>query len=166
MNNTLFVRGVCACLTVGVMFSIGCSKPEPAIEESEVKVAAEDPAEAPQLELRMLVGLWGLSTLGGEAIAGGLEVPTLEIASDGGVAGFSGVNRYMTKVDAEAFFNGRLVFGPTAGTMMAGPPEAMDLESAYLQRLGAVTGYFIEGDELRLSNDEDEVLMTFTRSTN
>jgi heat shock protein HslJ len=141
---------------------LGCAGPEPAVED-EPETTVEQAAELPPLELRMLVGNWKLVDFAGAALAEGLESPTLEINEGGETAGFAGVNRFMTSVDPGEFFQGRLVFAPAASTMMAGPPEAMELETRYLDRLASVTGYFIEGDELRLFAGE-ELVLTFQRS--
>ena len=87
------------------------------------------------------------------------KTPTLEILEDGSAAGVSGVNRYRTRLELS---DGRLAFGPTAGTKMAGPPEAMALESDFLARLDAVSTYQVEGDTLRLWAGDNEAL-TFSR---
>jgi heat shock protein HslJ len=45
---------------------------------------------------------------------------------------------------------------------MAGPPRAMAFEKIFLERLGAVTGYEVDGDTLRLRAGDNEAL-TFER---
>ena len=106
-----------------------------------------------------LLGEWTLVALDGEPVPEVGKTPTLEIQEDGSAAGVSGVNRYRTQLELA---DGRLGFGPTAGTKMAGPPEAMALESAFLARLDAASTYQVEGDTLRLWAGDNEAL-TFAR---
>ena len=106
-----------------------------------------------------LLGEWTLVILDGEPVPEVGKTPTLEILEDGSAAGVSGVNRYRTRLELS---DGRLAFGPTAGTKMAGPPEAMALESDFLARLDAVSTYQVEGDTLRLWAGDNEAL-TFSR---
>jgi heat shock protein HslJ len=106
-----------------------------------------------------LLGEWTLVALDGEPVPEVGKTPTLEILEDGSAAGVSGVNRYRTQLELA---DGRLDFGPTAGTKMAGPPEAMALESDFLARLDAVSTYQVEGDTLRLWAGDNEAL-TFSR---
>ena len=71
------------------------------------------------------------------------------------IAGGSGCNRYMgTVTDGE--MPGDLTVGILAGTMMACPPEIMELEDSYRQRLESVfkIGFFL-GD-MALSFEKDD----------
>jgi heat shock protein HslJ len=88
---------------------------------------------------------------------------TLEVAEDGAVSGVSGVNRFMTRLETADVSEGRLAFAPAAGTRMAGPPEAMALEQAFLARLSAVTTFDVENGVLRLWAGDNEAL-TFERA--
>jgi heat shock protein HslJ len=103
-----------------------------------------------------LVGAWILVTVDGEPVPEVGKQPTMEISEDGTVSGVGGVNRFNTQVEV---VEGRLSFGPTAATKMAGPPEAMDLESVYFTRLGAVLNYEIDGETLRLWAGDNEALV-------
>jgi len=78
-----------------------------------------------------------------------LEIELL--AADMRVGGFSGCNRYSGSYSlaGEAGQGGALTFGPMAGTMMA-CAEGAELERAYLQMLGQVTAYRLQGDTLSL----------------
>jgi len=71
------------------------------------------------------------------------------------VSGVGGINRFQTQLK---LVEGRMSFGPVAATKMAGPPEAMDLESNYFTRLGAVSSYQIDGETLHLRAGDDEGL--------
>ncbi len=120
--------------------------------------AADDPVTAPAAPAG-LVGRWILVAIDGAPVAEVGKVPTLEIAEDGSAGGIGGINRFRTQLEAA---DGRLSFGQTAATKMAGPPAAMELEAAFLGRLGAISGYGLEGDTLRLLAGEAEALR-FTR---
>ncbi len=113
--------------------------------------------------LRELVGSWTLIAVDGNPGDMGDHTPTLEIREDGSVGGFSGVNRFVTRLGSEDPVEGTMTLGPTAGTRMAGPPRAMVFEKIFLERLGAVTGYEVDGETLRLWAGDNEAL-TFQRS--
>jgi heat shock protein HslJ len=114
-------------------------------------------------ELVELVGSWTLVALDGEPVGEVVKVITLEIRDDGSAGGSSGVNRFMTQLNTGALAEGRIGFGPAAGTMMAGPPEAMEIERLFLQRVGSVSTYSIEEDTLRMWAGDNETL-TFERA--
>jgi len=114
-------------------------------------------------ELEALVGSWALVALDGEPVDEIGKQIALEIREDGRIGGSSGVNRIMTQLNTEALADGRIGFAPTAGTMMAGPPRAMEIEQVFLQRFGAVSTYAIEGDTLRMWAGDNEAL-TFERA--
>ena len=93
-------------------------------------------------ELAALVGSWTLVSLDGEPVVEVVKPITLEIRDDGSAGGSSGINRFMTRLNTEALAEGRIGFAQAAGTMMAGPPKAMETEQMYLQRIGAVSTCF------------------------
>lgn len=69
------------------------------------------------------------------------DLPTLRFEGDARVSGFAGVNRCSGSVaigDVGAMGETPLRFGPIATTRMAGPPDRMALESAFLGMLGEV----------------------------
>jgi heat shock protein HslJ len=68
--------------------------------------------------------------------------------ADGRVSGDSGVNTYGGPYKSDT--NGTFSAGPLAGTMMAGPEDAMKAESAYLKRLDTAESYSITGGTLVL----------------
>jgi len=107
---------------------------------------------------------WMLATLGGEAAPAGTGGKPLYIefvAQDMRVGGFSGCNRYSGSyaVDGLAEYGSPLVFSEMASTMMA-CADGGELERSYLQILGLVTGYRIEGHSLSLLAGP-EVLATY-----
>ena len=81
---------------------------------------------------------WQLDTLNGaQAPAGPRPVNAVFEAKN--VSGFSGVNSYSGPYTANA--DGSIRIGPLASTMMAGGPEAMQLESGYLKALQSAATY-------------------------
>lgn len=106
-----------------------------------------------------LTGAWTLVAIDGTPVPDVGKTPTLEILEDGTVSGVGGVNRFRTQLEIT---DGGLSFGPAAATKMAGPPEAMELESTYMARLEAVSSFAIEDGALRLWAADNEAL-TFKR---
>lgn len=80
---------------------------------------------------------------------------TIEFAVDK-VSGFAGVNRYTGSFETEP--DGSIKFGPLATTKMAGTPEAMAAESAYLKALQAVSRYSAGKTDLSLVNPDGVTL--------
>jgi putative lipoprotein len=98
--------------------------------------------------------VWVLSTLQGQAAPAGADGKPLDLrmsAADRTVSGFSGCNRYSGSFSSEgrSTHGTPIKFGPLAGTMMA-CAEGGELEQAYLQMLGRVDGYRMQGGELVL----------------
>jgi heat shock protein HslJ len=76
---------------------------------------------------------------------------TAVFAADDSLSGNAGVNTYNGKYTAD---NGSIQIDPAiATTMMAGDPEIMAQESAYLAALPKATKYKIEGSTLTLRDD-------------
>lgn len=97
---------------------------------------------------------WVLRTLDRDEPGPGEPEITLLFEEDR-IAGKSGCNQYMGKV-TEGDMPGDLTVGLLAGTMMACPPEIMELEDRYRQRLEKVfkIGFFL-GD-LALSFEKED----------
>jgi len=108
-------------------------------------------------------GSWTLTELNGKAFAApasGRGAPILAFdAAKKSVSGFSGVNRFFGGYTRDG---AKLKFGALAGTEMAGPPEAMQAESAYHAALASVTGWQIADGALALLS-EAKVVARFTR---
>jgi len=76
--------------------------------------------------------------------------------TEGNVFGSSGCNQYRGPYTLDG---DSLEIGRTAGTLMACPPPADEIERAYLAALAQVARWAIDGEELVLSNaDENELL--------
>jgi putative lipoprotein len=107
---------------------------------------------------------WELQTLGGEPAgtgARGRPVDLEFLAGKQGAGGFSGCNRYSGgySLEGSAPHGSALKFGPMAGTRMA-CVEGGDLEHAYLQMLGRVDAFRLQGETLSLLSG-GEVVATF-----
>lgn len=79
------------------------------------------------------------------------------------VTGFGGVNGFFGSYDlsGEALRMPRL-----ASTRRAGPPQLMELESAFLKALAATESYRITADELELLDSSGRVLARFQAQAN
>jgi heat shock protein HslJ len=84
----------------------------------------------------------------------------LEVTPDGEVAGHGGVNRFGSRARTDGE---RLYLGPVRSTRMAGPPEAMAAETAFLEALGAVATYAVESDRLELRDQDGAPLVRLRR---
>jgi len=82
---------------------------------------------------------------------------TLEFGDDGTVSGSAGVNTFNgpCTVDGDA-----IEIGPLATTKMAGDPELMEQEQAYLKALEASTRWNVASGKLEL-RDADGAAMVF-----
>lgn len=104
---------------------------------------------------------WILREMHGKLVAPADErgLPTLRLdAAKKQVSGFSGVNRYFGGFERTGE---KVKFGMLAGTMMAGPPEAMASEAAFLKALENVSHWRVEKGALDLLQG-DKVLLHFT----
>lgn len=98
-----------------------------------------------------LFGRWLLVALGDQTIA--ITPPiSLLIDAKGTVSGRSAVNGYSGAVAIEELGSGAFELSPLASTMMAGPPERMELEARYFKALGNVKRWRIEAGALQLTD--------------
>lgn len=108
-------------------------------------------------------GSWTLTTIETKPLPDplppGLRPVMLTIDADGAVSGNAGINQYSGSVDTGDWPNGEIEFGPMAVTRMAGPPEAMALESRYLGALDAVRTFVVDADALTLLGESGESLL-------
>ena len=99
-------------------------------------------------------GSWTLTELQGKAFAApadGRGAPTLAFdAAKKSASGFSGVNRFFGGYERDGE---KLKFGQLGSTFMAGPPEQMQVESAFLAMLASVTHWKLAGETLTLLSD-------------
>jgi heat shock protein HslJ len=109
---------------------------------------------------------WQLATLDGRAVSP-LEpmgsrpaLPELVFGPQGRVGGFSGVNRMFAEMPAADVRAGRVDFSKIGMTMMAGPPEAMDLERRFTAALAQATRWRIDGSTLVLADAAGKTVVT------
>ena len=81
---------------------------------------------------------------------------------DGRAGGRAPVNRYFGMCREEP--GGRLQMGPFGMTMMAGPPEAMAAETAFMALLEGVRRFDLEGDRLTLRDEAGQVVLVLCPS--
>lgn len=100
---------------------------------------------------------WRLTELPGEegfAVDPELRAHLVLDGEEGRVSGSSGCNRIVGTFTLDG---DTLSIGPLAGTRMACPPPAMELERRVHAALAAVTGYSIDGERLTLEGPDGPV---------
>lgn len=107
---------------------------------------------------------WRLDAMPGAKVsdAGMRGAPTLRFEESARAAGDSGVNRFGARVEAGG--DGWLRVSAPMVTRMAGPPEAMALESEFLGRLQRAGHWRVEADRLRLLDAAGGELMSLRRA--
>lgn len=114
-----------------------------------------------------LVGWWQPVSVMGKPVANLGFVdgrrPFMEIRDDGGMGGFTGVNRFSGQLDGPALAQGRFATGPIAMTKMAGSPELMQFELRFSEALSEANRATRVGDTLRLFQDDREVMVLVTQ---
>ncbi|KZX56148.1 hypothetical protein A3709_07115 [Halioglobus sp. HI00S01] len=110
--------------------------------------------------------VWYLETLGGESAPAGAGGKRVDLHMNQGkstAAGFAGCNRYTGgfSSDGRSTHGTPLSFGNMATTMMA-CPDGGQLEQSYLQTLGKVDAYRMDGDKLALLCGGD-IVATFSQ---
>ena len=101
---------------------------------------------------------WKLVELEGAPVDVGTDEQPPSLALDleeSHVTGSGGVNRL---TGSFALNEDELRFGPLATTRMAGSEDAMQREQAFLDALGRVTSYELEGRTLTLLADDEAVV--------
>jgi putative lipoprotein len=112
--------------------------PEP---EGEAPIEARPAAASPLLD-----AVWMVTSVGGDPILPQSKV-SFSITADQRVGGNGGCNSYFAEAEFEIQ---PLSIGPIAGTRMACAPEIMAQESRFFAALGAISGYEVAGNTLRL----------------
>lgn len=97
------------------------------------------------------------STISTDAITTSLALeqaaPTLTIAADGAVSGWTGCNRFTGRADLSGAPD-VIDFGPVATTKMACPEGLGEIEQAVVRVLDGPVRAGIDGDQLRLERDD------------
>nr|WP_298250679.1 META domain-containing protein [uncultured Halomonas sp.] len=135
-------------LLLGAMTLAGCAG------------AFDAPAEGPGDE-SLENTYWKLERVGDReavAIDEAREAHLVLHTEDSRLAGSTGCNRMMGQFEHEG---DRLSFDRVATTMMACPGEVMTLERVFLEALGSVDAWRVEGESLTLLDAEGEALASF-----
>jgi heat shock protein HslJ len=111
-----------------------------------------------------IVGSWSVRGVRvGDGVVSSATDPdrTITFTADGDVSGLAGVNRFSgsARLDGD-----RLTLGPLRTTRMAGPPDAMDAEAAFLRALDDVVAIRLDGDDLWLLDGDDGTQVHLVRA--
>ena len=169
------VRPAFSFAVLPVLFSAlvvaGCAPSDPPRDQvDQVSPSAHDQTERPQAtaaaapteripEATDLEGAWLLEDLGGRGVIDMVQT-TIEFDGNGGVFGSGGCNRYTGSYTLE---DGRLTFGPLAGTKKMCPGAVMDQEDRFHRALGAVERIALEGPFLLIFVEATDQPLRFTR---
>ena len=136
-------------IAVAAMLSLAACTPTPAPE-------AEAPAPPAGGAAAALDGsVWKVFEIGGQGLVAD-SAPTLSFA-EGRLSGAASCNRFMGDYTLDRG-KGTIRTGQMASTMMACPEPLMQQEDRYLQLLGRVSRYRVEGEVLTLSADDGQVI--------
>jgi putative lipoprotein len=112
---------------------------------------------APGPSARITGQTWLAEEVGGQGVGPRVQ-STLRLDSDGQASGSAGCNRFT----APARLTGdEIHLGPFATTRRLCPPEVMDQEDRYLAALAAARRFGLEGEVLRLRDEDDGELQRF-----
>lgn len=96
---------------------------------------------------------WTVTAIGGLAVTA-TRPPDITFEADGAMHGFTGVNRMFGRYEIDG---DQVTFGQAGTTMMAGPPDAMLLETAFLRAIGAGGIVVVSGDTATIGTGETQV---------
>jgi heat shock protein HslJ len=150
-----------------IVLALGCGAGGGAVGSSDSVAApvAENGDAAPSADGSRpptpidLEGAWLLEDLGGRGVIDMVQT-TIEFDGNGGVLGSGGCNRY---TGSYTFEDGRLTFGPLAGTKKMCPGAVMDQEDRFHRALGAVERVALDGPFLLIFVEATEQPLRFTR---
>jgi heat shock protein HslJ len=105
---------------------------------------------------------WVLAEMDGKPVDASAKPPTLLVQYDK-VVGFSGCNRYTGALKETT--PGQIKIGPLAGTRMACPPAAMELEDQFTTRMNKVGRYSFRAGQLALGWEDKQAhgLLVFSK---
>ena len=154
-----------------VLIPMGCSPADPPAEQPEtVPATVQEVVEEPVAvvvdavteripEAAGLVGAWLLEDLAGQGVID-MAQTTIVFDGEGRASGNGGCNRY---TGSYTFENGKLVFGPLAGTKMMCPEAVMDQEDRFHDALADVEGVTTDGHFLLIEITGSNAPLKFTR---
>jgi heat shock protein HslJ len=102
--------------------------------------------------------LWSLDTINNQPLVPGSGI-SAQFTSDGKLSGSAGCNQYSGTYSVSG--NTMKISSSLATTMMACQQNIMDQENAYLKALGEVKNYTVSGDQLTLSDANNNSLLVY-----
>lgn len=94
------------------------------------------------------------------------EVPSVVMATAtftaDRISGDAGCNTFTGGYSTEGT---SITVGPVATTLMACSPAVAEVEDAYLALLGAASTYSVSGDTLTMSDEHDDLILSFTAAS-
>jgi heat shock protein HslJ len=128
-------------------------------------VRSPAPSSPPDVTMAITEVEWHLVRMHADGVSAALRPAshvTLRIAGDGTASGSASVNRYRGTVTPTP--DGVLRWGgPLRSTQMAGAPELMEQERAFLAALLRTSRWRLDGDELALESADGSVRLLFRR---
>lgn len=121
-------------------------------------------SSAPVQPAPTITGEWMIKSLQGKPVAAA-KLPWIRVESGGGLSGWAGVNQISSQLDQSALGRGEFKPSPIISTRMAGPPEAMKLETDVLAALQNARAFVINAEVLELRSDSGVSVASFTRQT-
>ena len=94
----------------------------------------------------------------GEMVLTYPEVKSIAVFESGQVSGNTGCNNYNGSYEVDG---NRISFGPMALTLMACPPPEAKQEQGYLSALGMTSTFAVDGDNLEIRDQADEVVLEY-----
>ena len=149
IQRALSVASILFTAMFGAVITVGCDS-QPVWMKQEIE-AQTDPKS-------LGGGKWVLVSMNSNGAIPSANL-SLEFAANNAVSGFGGVNRFSGTCTTAT---GQLKFGPLVSTKMAGSPELMKTEQAYLAALASVRNFSLEGGLLRLKNDSGITVVEFS----
>ncbi len=90
---------------------------------------------------------------------------TFSCDKEGKVAGVATINRYFGNFNLKE--NGDIVWNKAFGmTRMAGPPELMEQEAAFMQALPQTSRMYLKGPQLILASEDKSTSLEFQKTDN
>lgn len=128
---------------------LGCG--EPIVEEPRAVTPPPEISATAEVDARLAGTQWELKSIEGLSLPETMRPPYIRFDADGArLSGFSGVNRIS---GGYTEIGDQIRLGNLAGTKMAGSPEAMAFEIAFMQMLRGDIAWTIEGDRLTLKSE-------------
>ena len=156
------IIGLCALIVFG---AAACNRDNPTLAaDNTAKAAPEDSHKLktdPVIARKVMQGEWRLVAIDERQLRAG-GTPTVVFGDEGSCRGNTGVNDFQTTLTLEGADQSRIKVGPAAVTRKAGPPEAMALETLFLERFESASSFKVDGDILHLHSGVDQNL-TFER---